>query len=147
MLLKCIRDDDTVAGEPGAKRLHHGGPQRSLWPEPLLPEEKESQERRLREVGKHPFQGEREADDAAGEVAEVGPVGAELALHRDTCDDADGEVNAGDARPEVRRLVGDLIPFDEGNRFEEDDQQCQPYRVLGEEIVTGQTNQLNDSKA
>src|SRR5712691_2297364 len=42
-----------------------------------------------------------------------------------------------DARPEARRLVAHLIPSPEGERLEEDDQQCQPHRKLGEEIVIG----------
>ena len=73
--------------------------------EPLLAEEEEAEERRLGEEGEHALERQRQADDAAGVAGEARPVGAELELHRHAGDDADGEVDAEDARQEARDVV------------------------------------------
>ena len=73
--------------------------------EPLLAEEEQAEERRLGEEGEHALHRQRLADDAAGVAGEARPVGAELELHRDAGDDADGEVEPEDARPEAGDVV------------------------------------------
>jgi hypothetical protein len=106
-------------------------------PEPLPAVEEQAEEGRLEEEGEHAFHGQRLADDPSGEVAEPGPVGPELELERDPGDHADGEVHAEDAGPEARSLVVERAPGPVRLQLEEEDEERQPHRQLGEQVVVG----------
>jgi hypothetical protein len=79
------------------------------------------------------------AYDAAGAARELAPVGAKLEFHRDAGNHAEEKIDCEDFAPEARcdivlcLLVG--IGGTESDRFEKNDQECQPHGQLGKKIV------------
>ena len=70
-------------------------------------------------------------------LRERGPVRPELEFHRDAGHDADGEVDTENAYPEPRGIVPLRLAGAQADALEHDDEQRQPHRQLGEEIVIG----------
>ena len=64
-----------------------------------------------------PFDRERRAEDVADVVRVVGPVGAELELHRHAGRDAHREVDAEQHAPELGHALPDLAPGHHVDRF------------------------------
>jgi len=73
--------------------------------EALFTEEEHAEEGRFKKERENAFHGDRLCDDAAGELRESRPVGAELELHWNAGDDAGEEVDAEDSGPEAGGVV------------------------------------------
>jgi hypothetical protein len=100
--------------------------------QPPLSKDEQAQERRLEEEGEQAFHRERLADDAAREVREPGPVGAELELQRDPRHHTDREVEPEDADPESRGLVMALGSRAQPAPLQPEDEQGEAHRELRE---------------
>ena len=135
MLHEGVRADDEVAGEPAADEEREGGQEVPAPPEAPLPEHQQPEEARLQEEREQAFHRERVSDDASGVSREVRPVGAELELHRDAGDDADGEVDAEDADPEARGPIPPAVAGAEAESLHQDDEQGQAHRQLRKQVV------------
>src|SRR3989442_107903 len=77
---------------------------------------------------------QRRADDAARELRETRPVGAELELEWNASHHSDREVDPEDAPPETRRISGAVVAA-ERCPLENHDQERQPHGELGKEVV------------
>ena len=135
VLHERVGADDEVAGQPAPGEQGQGGEEVPARTEAPLAEDQEPEEARLQEEREQAFHREGVADDPAGIAGEVGPVGAELELHRDARDDADGEVDAEDADPESRGVVPPAVSGAEADRLHDDDEQRQAHRQLREQVV------------
>src|SRR5215472_11896481 len=102
---------------------------------PLLAEEQQSEERRLKEEREYPFHGERLPDHTTGTPRELRPIRAELKLHRNACDHAEHEVHGKDPHPETCRDVIQRVVGSQGHRLQHYDQQRETHRQLWKEIV------------
>ena len=89
----------------------------------------------LEQECEHPLHRERLADDATCIRGEARPVGAELELHRNAGDDADGKVQPEDSRPEPCRGCVSLISSTQGTPLPEHQEPRQPHRELGKQVV------------
>jgi hypothetical protein len=135
MLHERIRGDNEVAGQPAAEQQRERGDGMAAPPQTPLAEHEQAEERRFEEEGEHAFHRQRLPDDAAGDLREARPVRAELKLHRQAGDDADGEVDAEDPNPEPRRVVPLRAPGAERCSLHDDDEQRQSECQLRKQIV------------
>jgi hypothetical protein len=92
---------------------------------------------RLEKEAEDAFHGQRLANHPAGEPREPRPISAELEFHGNAGDYAEDEVDGEDTAPEACRPIPLLAAGFERHRLEHHDQQCQPHRELGKEIVKG----------
>jgi hypothetical protein len=76
----------------------------------LATEEEETNERRLEKEGHQPLDRQRRAEDVTHVVRVIGPVGAELELHRYSGGDAHREIDAEQQPPEFSHSLPDLAP-------------------------------------
>ena len=76
----------------------------------LVPSEQhDAEEAGFEEEGGQHLVGEQRPGDAAGEGREIAPVGAELVGHDEAGDDAHGEVDGEDLRPEMVQVAVDGV--------------------------------------
>ena len=134
VLHERVGGDDEIAGEPGTEEQRQRGREVAARAQAFFAEEEEPKEGRLEKESEDALHRQRRPDDAAGELRETRPVGAELELERNARHYADGEVDPEDAPPETRRFSGALISAQRGP-LENHDQERQPHRELGEQIV------------
>jgi hypothetical protein len=100
---------------------------------PLGPEVEEGS---LEKKGENSFHRKRLADDATRGSREAGPVRAELELHRDAGDHAEGKAQAKQLQPEPGGAIGFCVSA-QGHGLEHQDEQRQPHGELRKEIVEG----------
>ena len=113
------RDDEdsrTARSRAIPETQRASGPSRPSF---FSPNKKQAEEAGLQKKREDAFHGERLADHAAGGAGERRPVGAELKFHGDAGDDAEGEVDAEDARPESRGAIVMLVAGAERISFSE----------------------------
>ena len=89
------------------ERDHDGREEMQPWPDLVPAEQHDAEEARLEEEGGQHLIGEQRAGDAAGEGGEIAPVRAELVGHHQAGDDAHGEVDGEDLRPEMIEIAID----------------------------------------
>ncbi|EAP89958.1 hypothetical protein OA2633_07089 [Oceanicaulis sp. HTCC2633] len=110
---------------------------------PVPAEEEQADQRRLEEKGHQAFNGQRRAENVAHIVGVIGPVHAELELHRDPGGHAQHEIDAEQRAPELRHVPPDLTARHHINALHdgEDDGQskCERYK---EEVIHGCQREL-----
>ena len=135
MLHPGVRGRDEEAGQPRARGDQHRGQPVEPRRDAALPEQQDPEERGFQEEREDALEPEGLPDDAAGKGGELGPVGAELKLHRDAGDHAHAEVEREDARPEPRRHRVARLAANQVQRLERDDERGEAHREDGEQIV------------
>ena len=65
------------------------------------------------------------------------PVGAELKFHGNAGDDAEGEADAENFRPEARGAIPVFVAGAQGDGFQNEDQQGEAHGELRENVVEG----------
>lgn len=99
--------------------------------------QKEPQKRRFEEKGKHPFHGQGLADDTSGKAGKPRPVGPKLKLHGDASNHAKEKADAKDFAPKLCSPVEPVVIFPQCQAFQHDNQERQPHRQLGKQVMKG----------
>ena len=108
VLHPAIGDEDPQRGQIGAERHEPGHREVGLLAHPVPAEEEQPDQRRFQEEGHQALDRQRRAEHIAHIVGVVGPVHAELELHRDAGGDAEREIDAEQRAPEFRHVLPDL---------------------------------------
>src|SRR5215831_348433 len=130
-----ICSQDEVAGQPRPDEKHHRSEPLHAAAESALTIKQDSQERGFQKESEYPFHGQRLADDPAGKIGKLCPVGAELKFQRNAGDHAEGEAQRKDCRPEPSRPMVMLVAGPERAGHQVKQQQRQPHRQLWKEIM------------
>ncbi len=135
VLHECVGRRDEVSGEPASGEEGQGRGEVSPPPQPLLSEDQQREKGRLQEEGEESLHRQRVANDVPGVAREARPVGPELELHRDSGDDAEGEIEAEDPDPEPGGVVPALSPATQAEGLHHDDEKGQAHGQDGEQVV------------
>ncbi len=132
MLHPGVGGDNEKARGPGAQPDEQDREPVADLPEALLAKKHQAEKTRLQKKRKYSFHGQRLPDDAAGGAREGGPIGAELELHGDAGDDADGKINGEDAHPEAHGAVVFFVSGTQRGGFQDEQEEGQAHGQLRE---------------
>src|SRR5581483_1392661 len=135
MLHPAIGGHDEEAGEPGSDKDEERGPPMSFGAEAFFSEQEESEERRFQEEREDTFHSHRLSDDAAGELRESRPVGAELEFHGNSGDYSCQEVDAENPGPEPGSVIVGRVAGAKRQGLENDYERCEAHGQLRKNVV------------
>ncbi|MCY1367537.1 hypothetical protein D9M69_544790 [compost metagenome] len=104
-------------------------------PYPVPAKQHDPEETGLEEEGREHFIGQQRPGDAAGEVGETAPVGAELVGHDQPRDHAHAEVDGKDLRPEMVEIAVGVVVGLQPKPFEHRQEAGQPDGDGGKDNV------------
>ena len=105
----AVRGEDPGRRDQRAERHHERGEEVQPRPDPVPAEQHDAEEAGLEEERGQHLIGQQRAGHAAGEGREAAPVGAELVGHDQAGDDAHGEIDREDLRPEMVEVAVDRV--------------------------------------
>src|SRR6476661_3299984 len=138
MLHERVGHQNEITREPTTECNGQGCRKMSARSEPFLAPDQRADEGALEKEREHPFHRQRLSNYSASITGKVGPVRAELKLHRNAGDDTDREVESENLRPKPNGLIVFLVTRPKRAPFPVNQEPRQPHRELREKIVIDQ---------